>query len=81
MTGMLIGIVTPDAPPEVVTPILTRAITFESGCAVPIWLVLAYDSSYLPAAAGVHVNVAFLSVCLAWHCIVTVAVPPAMSAM
>jgi hypothetical protein len=59
---MLIGIVTPAAPPLVKTPIFTRATTFESGCAVPIWELELYESSNLPAAAGVQVNVAFRNV-------------------
>lgn len=61
---MLIGIETPAEPPDVRTPMLTRAITFESGCAVPICDVELYDSSYFPAAAGVQVNVAFFNVCV-----------------
>jgi hypothetical protein len=65
LTGMLIGIWTPAEPPLVNTPIDTRAMTFVSGCAVPIWDVELYESSYFPAAAGVHVNVALFSVWLA----------------
>jgi hypothetical protein len=64
-TGMLIGTVTALEPPDVVTPMLMRATTFESGCAVPIWDVELYESSYFPAAAGVQENVAFLRVCVA----------------
>ena len=79
ITGMLIGIVMPEAPPEVVTPMFTRASTFESGCAVPICEVLEYDNSNFPAAAGVQVNVTLLRVCFACICTVAVAVPPAMS--
>jgi len=64
MTGMLIGNVTAFAPPLVVTPMLMRAMTFESGCAVPICDVPEYDSSNFPAAAGVQEKVAFFNVCL-----------------
>ena len=64
-TGILIGNCTPADPPEVSTPIDTLAMTFESGCAVPIWGDELYESSYFPAAAGVQVNVALFSVCVA----------------
>lgn len=62
---MFIGMETPAEPPEVVTPMFTLAITLASGCAVPICEVELYESSYFPAAAGVQVNVAFFSVCVA----------------
>jgi len=79
-TGMLIGICTPNAPPDVSTPSEILAMTLESGCDVPIWDVELYDSSYFPAAAGTPVQVADFSVCVAWHWMVAVAVPPRMSA-
>jgi hypothetical protein len=60
---MLIGICTANAPPEVSTPRLILAITFESGCAVPIWEVELYESSYFPAAAGTPDHVALFRVC------------------
>jgi hypothetical protein len=62
LTGIEIGNCTPADPPDVSTPIETRAITLLSGCAVPIWEVELYESSNFPAAAGVQVNVALFSV-------------------